>query len=212
MTRYFPAGTRSPRAERPNVPGSTPRRLADTTGPHGHQGWATVRRSISDTHLGAVNAGANARQGTDDHTKALIDSVRLLVTSGVFANIMPWFAFHQQMALQTGGLPLTPLTWTTRGDLVTPHPLGGCNMALSPDCGVVDHKGEVFGYRNLYVADGAIVPTAIGLNPSRPIGALAERIASLIAAEQRSRPEGTARGREVGVAEIEHRLDLTEYR
>ena len=41
------------------------------------------------------------------------------------------------------------------------------------DSGVVDHKGEVFGYRNLYVADGAIVPKAIGLNPSRTIAALA---------------------------------------
>ena len=161
-----------------------------------------------------------SQQGTDDSTRALIESVQLLVTSGVFANIMPWFAqsrdaangvlslkngklfldwdsaasadtinavvaLHQQMALQTGGLPLTPLTWATCGDLITPHPLGGCNMAAAADRGVVDHKGEVFGYKNLYVADGAIVPTAIGLNPSRTIGALAERIASLIVAEQR---------------------------
>ena len=80
---------------------------------------------------------------------------------------------------------LTPLTWTLGKDLVTPHPLGGCNMASSADQGVVDHKGEVFGYKNLYVADGAIVPTPLGLNPSRTIGALAERLASLIIAEQR---------------------------
>lgn len=94
-------------------------------------------------------------------------------------------ALHQRMALATGGVPLTPLTWTLGGNLITPHPLGGCKMASSPDRGVVDHKGEVFGYRNLYVADGAIVPTALGLNPSRTIGALAERIASIIIAEQR---------------------------
>ena len=89
------------------------------------------------------------------------------------------------MALQTGGMPLTPLTWTIGGDLITPHPLGGCNLGVSAADGVVDHKGEVFGYKNLYVADGAIVPKAIGLNPSRTIGALAERIASLIVAEGR---------------------------
>ena len=94
-------------------------------------------------------------------------------------------ALHQQMALKTGGMPLTPLTWTLGGDLVTPHPLGGCNMGVSAADGVVDHKGEVFGYKNLYIADGAIVPKAIGLNPSRTIGALAERIASLIVAEGR---------------------------
>lgn len=94
-------------------------------------------------------------------------------------------ALHQRMALETGGMPLTPLTWTLSGDLITPHPLGGCNMGVSAADGVVDHKGEVFGYKNLFVADGAIVPKAIGLNPSRTIGALAERIASIIVAEQR---------------------------
>ncbi len=39
--------------------------------------------------------------------------------------------------------------------------------------------------RNLYVADGAIVPEAIGVNPSRTIGALSERIAGRIVAEGR---------------------------
>ena len=51
--------------------------------------------------------------------------------------------------------------------------------------GVVNHAGEVFGYKNLYVADAAIVPEALGVNPSRTIGALAERIAQIIKAEAR---------------------------
>jgi len=38
----------------------------------------------------------------------------------------------------------------------------------------------VFGYRNLYVADGAIIPGALGVNPSRTIGALAERVAKIL--------------------------------
>lgn len=92
---------------------------------------------------------------------------------------------HMDFAAKTGGVPLVPLTWTIGRDLVTPHPLGGCNMGTEPDRGVVDHKGEVFGYRDLYVADGAIVPEALGLNPSKTIAALAERIAALIVAEHR---------------------------
>ncbi|MSO57373.1 MAG: hypothetical protein EXQ55_10725 [Acidobacteria bacterium] len=92
---------------------------------------------------------------------------------------------HQQMAMKTGGIPLTPLTWTLSKDLVTPHPLGGCNMGKTADGGVVNHAGEVFGYKNLYVADGAIVPKALGLNPSRTIGALAERVASILVKEGR---------------------------
>jgi len=72
--------------------------------------------------------------------------------------------------------PAAAPTWLLSRELVTPHPLGGCNMGSAPDQGVVNHMGEVFGYRNLYVADGAIVPRPLGVNPSRTIGALAERI------------------------------------
>jgi cholesterol oxidase len=92
---------------------------------------------------------------------------------------------HKQLSDKTGGVPLVPPGWRFSHDLITPHPLGGCNMGDTAENGVVNHKGEVFGYKNLFVADGAIIPTALGVNPSRTIGALAERIAQLIAAEGR---------------------------
>ncbi|HKX32799.1 MAG TPA: GMC family oxidoreductase [Blastocatellia bacterium] len=92
---------------------------------------------------------------------------------------------HRRLAEKTGGKVLLSPTWTISQDLITPHPLGGCNMGETSETGVVDHKGEVFGYRNLYVADGAIIPTPLGVNPSRTIGALAERIARIIAQEKR---------------------------
>lgn len=71
---------------------------------------------------------------------------------------------------------LSPL-WRFREQLTTVHPLGGCPMGDSPDIGVVNQYGEVFGYPNLYVVDGSIIPTAIGPNPAMTISALAERIA-----------------------------------
>jgi cholesterol oxidase len=92
---------------------------------------------------------------------------------------------HIELAIATGGIPLVPASWTLFRDLITPHPLGGCNMGATAADGVVDHKGEVFGYPNLFVLDGAIVPTAIGVNPSRTIAALAERAMGLIVAEAR---------------------------
>ena len=85
---------------------------------------------------------------------------------------------HRKLAMLTEGLALTPLPWTIGRDLITPHPLGGCNMGASAATGVVDASGEVFGHPGLFVADGAIVPKAIGLNPSRTIAALAEHIAA----------------------------------
>jgi cholesterol oxidase len=87
---------------------------------------------------------------------------------------------HKTLAHATGGHPFPLPTWLFSHELVTPHPLGGCNMGPSADRGVVNHLGEVFGYENLYVADGAIVPRPLGVNPSRTIGALAERIAENI--------------------------------
>jgi cholesterol oxidase len=54
-------------------------------------------------------------------------------------------------------------------------------MATDVSRGVVDFRGQVFNYPGLYVADGSIVPKALGLNPSRTIAALAEHIAAGIA-------------------------------
>ena len=68
------------------------------------------------------------------------------------------------------------------GKFVTVHPLGGCPMADDPAAGVVDQYGRVHGHEGLLVSDGSIVPTALGVNPSKTIAALAERnVDSLLA-------------------------------
>lgn len=92
---------------------------------------------------------------------------------------------HKKLSNATGGNALVPPSWTIDRFLITPHPLGGCNMGTSAKNGVVDHKGEVFGYRNLFVIDGSIVPEAVGVNPSRSIAALAERAVGFIVREGR---------------------------
>jgi cholesterol oxidase len=88
---------------------------------------------------------------------------------------------HMKLTEATGGEATPPATWRWFRNLVTPHPLGGCNMADDVSQGVVDDRGEVFGYPNLFVMDGAVVPTALGLNPSKTIAALAEYAAARIA-------------------------------
>jgi cholesterol oxidase len=94
-------------------------------------------------------------------------------------------AMHQRLSMATGGLPILSPGWLLSHDLITPHPLGGCNIGQTTDTGVVGHNGEVFNYRNLYVADAASIPTPLGVNPSRTIGALAERLAEIIIKEGR---------------------------
>lgn len=89
-------------------------------------------------------------------------------------------SMHKRLCAATGGHPVVPPSWSTAKYLITPHPLGGCNMGTTPDNGVVDHTCEVFGYPNLFVVDGAVIPKAVGVNPSRTIAALAERAAALM--------------------------------
>jgi cholesterol oxidase len=90
------------------------------------------------------------------------------------------FDMHHELSRATGGKPLDSPLWTTTKSVITPHPLGGCNIGTTAANGVVDHKGQVFGHPGLYVADGAIIPKPIGRNPTRTIAALAERIAKLM--------------------------------
>jgi cholesterol oxidase len=68
--------------------------------------------------------------------------------------------------------------------VLTAHPLGGCPMANDESEGAVSSYGEVFNYPGLYVADGSIMPGPVGPNPSLTIGAMSDRIADHIIAQQ----------------------------
>jgi cholesterol oxidase len=77
-------------------------------------------------------------------------------------------------------IPAPNWLWPARTN-TTVHPLGGCILAEDAARGVTSSDpasfGHVFGYPGLYVADGALAPTAVGANPSATIAALAERVA-----------------------------------
>lgn len=61
------------------------------------------------------------------------------------------------------------------------HPLGTCRMAGDPEHGALDPTGKMHHMRNLYVADGSIFPTSLGVNPQLTIMAAAHKIAQNIA-------------------------------
>lgn len=93
------------------------------------------------------------------------------------ATVMPnpmWRALPESLNGVLEGGPLG-------GGVFTVHPLGGCAMAERAEEGVVNRLGQVFSadhgddvHDSLAVLDGAIVPTALGINPCLTIAALAE--------------------------------------
>lgn len=76
-------------------------------------------------------------------------------------------------------------------NLVTVHPLGGCAMADDASQGVVNDRGQVFSgsagaavHEGLYVTDGSVIPTSLGVNPLFTISAVSERNVGLLAQER----------------------------
>jgi choline dehydrogenase-like flavoprotein len=65
-------------------------------------------------------------------------------------------------------------------DLMAFHPLGTCRMGADPSHGVCDPEHRVFGTEGLYVCDGSVIPTSIGVNPQLTIMAMATRLAERV--------------------------------
>lgn len=104
--------------------------------------------------------------------------------------------FGEKLTDQNSRKFINPFLNLGQGGLAAPialsHPLGGCSMAKTAAEGVVDEFGRVFDqskagerpfYEGLYIADGAIIPTALGVNPSLTISAVSLRIADKIIEE-----------------------------
>jgi choline dehydrogenase-like flavoprotein len=62
--------------------------------------------------------------------------------------------------------------------IFTAHQMGGCGMGAD---GVVDSEHRFRGVDNLFVVDGSVLPTALGVNPSQTIYGLAHRARAFVA-------------------------------
>jgi cholesterol oxidase len=94
--------------------------------------------------------------------------------------------------------------------LITAHPLGGCPMGDDYLQGAVDPYGRVFSgdgsvHQGLYVTDGSVIPSALGVNPFLTISALTERFAAMRIANAYPAPS-----KPVSMAGI-HALDAIDY-
>jgi len=58
------------------------------------------------------------------------------------------------------------------------HQMGGCAMGRDEVTAVANARGQLLGYENLWVMDGSLFPTALGVNPQLTIYALVRHLVS----------------------------------
>jgi choline dehydrogenase-like flavoprotein len=65
--------------------------------------------------------------------------------------------------------------------LFSAHQMGGCAMGDDPNHSVVDARGKHHEFQNLWIADGSVFPSSLGVNPQLSIYAHARLFATEIA-------------------------------
>ena len=65
-------------------------------------------------------------------------------------------------------------------ELLAFHPLGTCRMGANPKNSVIDSNCKLHDMENLFVVDGSIFPSSLGVNPQVTIMAISHRTAEFI--------------------------------
>lgn len=164
-------------------------------------GISEAERVVTSMLPGGVRRGALANTQTYlgmGHDSAsgkleLDDAARLRIRWPAAEREAAVVAINQRIQAATaanGGTFVPNPLWSNHlnSELITVHPLGGCAMASDARAGVTNHAGQVFAgeagrevHEGLYVADGSVLPMAIGVNPLLTITAIAERNVALLA-------------------------------
>ena len=84
----------------------------------------------------------------------------------------------KKMAKKMNGTPQSGLFEVLLNKASTAHILGGCPIGADANDGVVDTQSRAYGYDDLYIVDGSIIPANLGVNPSLTITAMAEHAMS----------------------------------
>ena len=93
---------------------------------------------------------------------------------------LPIAGREQQQSLASAQAAIGTLSDPMALEMAAFHPLGTSGMAISSRLGVVDRDLETWEVPGLYVVDGGVVPTSLGVNPQITIMGLATRAAQTI--------------------------------
>lgn len=155
-----------------------------------------------DKHAGRVTVDRRGRPllhyriAQDDATRMLrgaVEALRVLAAAGAVEVLSPHqknLAFRLDSRGEQGGdferyLAQVAAAGSRVNDLglFSAHQLSSCRIASSAKQGAVRPDGESHEVRNLFVADGSLLPTACGVNPMLTIAALGHFVAQQIKAK-----------------------------
>lgn len=132
------------------------------------------RAELSSSSMPLLGMGRDASDGRMTLRRGLLEIATTRRSDAYFDALI---ADMGAIARSLNAKLIASPTWSLGRRTATVHPLGGASMGRDAKEGVVDAWGRVFNYPGLYVADGSVMPGAIGANPSLTIAAFADRVA-----------------------------------
>lgn len=135
---------------------------------------------IRDSGSGEVDVSHDGDILRPKFTMTFTDRDLLAFRNGAKATVRAWFAAGAKRVapgvqplefFDTEAAAFAQIETLTSAEFLSQpygsHPHGSCRMgpATGPHAGVVDENGQVHGVRRLYVMDGSIFPTTLGVNP-----------------------------------------------
>lgn len=121
----------------------------------------------------------------EKHLKqGIAEAVRIAMAAGakeIFTQSAPFLRFYpnrDSLDEYLKRIEKAPLNYSQ--SLGSAHLMSSCRMAGNPTLGAVRLDGETYEIKNLFVADGSVLPSSAGANPMLSIFALAYYIAQQI--------------------------------
>jgi choline dehydrogenase-like flavoprotein len=144
---------------------------------------------LSDHSAGRVSLGGDGSLRVTYRLTA--DDARRLVFGIARAADLIYAAGATEVYPQIAGIPIIPRRRIAELEASPPrpsalrleafHPMGTARMDASSTRGVTGTDGAVHGASALYIADGSLLPSSIGVNPMMTIIAMASRVARQLA-------------------------------
>ena len=118
--------------------------------------------------------------------EAMVASARALQQVAFAAGARSAYLLHTERGARLDSEDPAPLQGVEFGPLLQPtftaHVMGGCAMGRDPETSVVDTSLRHHRVPNLFVVDGSVLPTSLGVNPSQTIYGIASWAADAVAA------------------------------